>query len=67
MSVMFRGTCCFPSSELIVEAVDSSHTGTHLPDYMFSHTRRWLSSFYIQGVSGGIVNILGGGSVDCSE
>jgi len=22
---------------------------------------------YIQGVSGGIVNILGGGSMDCSE
>ena len=30
-----------------MEAVDSSQTGTHLPDYMFSNARRWLSSFYI--------------------
>jgi hypothetical protein len=26
-----------------------------------------LSLEYIQGVSGGILNILGGGSMDCSE
>jgi len=33
-----------------------THTHTHIPIYI-----------YIQGVSGGIVNILGGGSMDCSE
>jgi hypothetical protein len=27
----------------------------------------WMVTYNIQGVSGGTVNILGGGSMDCSE
>ena len=38
----------------------SVHTG-------YSASSDYSISFYIQGVSGGTVNILGGGSMDCSE
>jgi hypothetical protein len=37
MSVMLQRNLLLPSSELIMEAEDSSQTGTHPPDYMFSH------------------------------
>jgi len=36
-------------------AVDSSQTGTHLPDYMFSHARRWLLLFYIYIYKGKVI------------
>ena len=38
--------------------------------YIHTHTHRFLRNLflkYTQGVSGGIVNILGGGSMDYSE
>ena len=41
------------------------HTQTHTHTHTHTHTR--VHVIRIQSVSGGIVNILGGGSMDCSE
>jgi len=54
------------ASFLLIHTCAHTHTHTH-HTHTHTHTTHTHTHIHTQGVSGGIVNILGGGSMDYSE